>query len=225
MSQTTGASPDGIDSAGRGTAQLDNRIEIVTPENIAFKYRIAGPFRRALAYLVDVLIRAAVLITVGMIFGLGAMFAGGMMIGVILLVWFVLDWFYGGLFETFWNGQTPGKCALGLRVVSIDGQPIDALQAILRNILRFADAWPAVMLTPGGMPIFLYQFGLLSPAFNPRFQRLGDLAAGTMVVAEERARLYGVARVTEPEAIQLTEFIPINFVASRSTWGRRCRFV
>ncbi len=106
------------------------------------------------------------------------------------------------------------ESALGLRVVSIDGQPIDAMQAILRNILRFADAWPAVM--PGKFPILLYQFGLIAPACNPRFQRLGDLASGTMVVVEESTRLYGAARVTEAEAIRLAGLLPVNFIASRS---------
>ena len=54
----------------------------------------------------------------------------------------MLFWFYGGLFETFWNGQTPGKRLLGIRVITLDGQPINALQAILRNVLRIVDAQP-----------------------------------------------------------------------------------
>ena len=61
-----------------------------------------------------------------------------------LLLAFAVSWFYFGLFETFWNGQTPGKRMMGLRVLSVTGQPINAMQAILRNILRAVDAMPRV---------------------------------------------------------------------------------
>lgn len=204
------------------TEQLDSRIEIVTPENIAFKYRVAGPFRRLPAYLIDVLIRAGLLLVA--FYTLMLLFHGAILIGlgIALVIWFLMSWFYGGFFETYWNGQTPGKWAMGLRVVSIDGQPINALQAVMRNILRFADAMPVATLPItaaaaawlGHIPLF--QFGLLATAMNARFQRLGDLACGTMVVAEESPRLYGLAKVTEPEAIRLSEMIPINFQPSRS---------
>ena len=69
---------------------------------------------------------------------------GGLGIGVFLVCWFVLSWFYGGLFETFWNGQTPGKRLFGLRVLTVDGTPINAMQAVLRNVLRDVDAMPIV---------------------------------------------------------------------------------
>ena len=91
--------------------QIDTRIEIVTPENIAFQYRVAGPFRRLPAFLIDVAIRVGVAI-VGMIaFMLASRSAGvvGPGFGLGLLLWFGLTWFYGGLFEALWNGQTPGK--------------------------------------------------------------------------------------------------------------------
>lgn len=205
--------------------QLDSRIEIVTPENIAFKYRVAGPFRRVPAYLIDILIRAGVLLVIG--YFAFVSFHMGVLLGAALFpyVFFVLDWFYGGFFETYWNGQTPGKWALGLRVVSHDGQPIDARQAVMRNVLR------AVDLIPGA-----YQLGFVVAASNKRFQRLGDLASGTIVVVEESPRLYGVAKVGEAEAIRLAEAIPVNFEPSRSlaralsvyverrggfAWGRR----
>ena len=205
--------------------QLDARIEIVTPENIAFKYRVAGPFRRLPAYVIDVLIRLGVMLISGyslMIVFQGAIDFG---IGIAMIIWFVLSWFYGGFFETYWNGQTPGKWALGLRVVSIDGQPINAMQAVMRNVLRAADALPVVALPAGvlgGRALPLFQLGLFAPAFNDRWQRLGDLACGTMVVVEEGPRLYGVARVAEPEAIRLADLIPLGFEPSRSM-ARRCR--
>ena len=186
--------------------QLDSRIEIVTAENIAFKYHVAGPFRRSVALLIDMLIQVGVFIGLVM----AALFFGATGLGGIGIAVGLVIWFYGGLFETFWNGQTPGKRVMRLRVVSIEGQPITAMQAVTRNVLRFVDA------LPGQLPFALCQVGLFATASNDRFQRLGDLACGTMVVVEEGSRMYGVQRVKEPEAIRLAGLIPVNFEPSRS---------
>ena len=211
-----------------GNGQLDTSIQIVTPENIAFRYRVAGPFRRLLAYLIDLLIRLAVCgvawIVLMIVFGMLGVF--GLGVGLSLVLTFVVMWFYGGLFETFWNGQTPGKRAVRIRVLSVDGQPIDGFQAVLRNILRVIDA----------QPVWFYQVGLVAAAMNDRFQRLGDLACGTMVVIDEPYWFYGVMRVEEPEALELAARIPARFQPSRTLalalaayvqrrkyfpWGRR----
>lgn len=208
--------------------QLDTYIEIVTPENIAFQYRLAGPFRRLPAFLIDLAIRlltaAGGMAVAAYAFGSAGLEGLGM--GLSLLLWFLLSWFYGGLFEAFWNGQTPGKRLMGIRVVSIEGQPITPLQAILRNILREVDA----------QPLWFYQIGLLTAMLNRRFQRLGDLACGTMVVDETRHRLQDVTRTGEPEALRLAALVPPSFQPSRSlaralaayaerrrlfSWGRR----
>lgn len=208
--------------------QLDTYIEIVTPENIAFQYRLAGPFRRLPAFLIDLLIRLVVAVGSMAVAGYAFHAVGteGLGMGATLVLWFLLTWFYGGLFEAFWNGQTPGKWMMGIRVVSIEGQPITALQAILRNILREIDA----------QPLWFYQVGLLTAMLNRRFQRLGDLACGTMVVDETRRRLEDVTRTSEPEALRLASLIPPSFQPSRSlaralaayaerrrlfSWGRR----
>jgi len=190
------------------TGQIDTRIEIVTPENIAFQYRVAGPFRRLPAFLIDLAIRVGVAV-VGMIaavLAFGSAGVEGVGLGAGLLLWFVLSWFYGGLFEALWNGQTPGKRMMRIRVVSVEGQPITPFQAILRNILRDVDSQPLVF----------YQIGLLAAMLNDRFQRLGDLASGTMVVIEEGRRLQGVVPVREPEAIRIGALIPPSFQPSRS---------
>lgn len=193
-----------------GTAPIDTRVEIVTPENIAFQYRLAGPFRRLAAYLLDVIIRVTVVVVL-VVIACGMGFAGmaGMGVAALLIIWFLLDWFYGGVFEAFWNGQTPGKHMLRLRVVSVEGQPINGLQAVLRNLLRTVDSQPAF-----GVPTYL--LGLVSAAANDRFQRLGDLAVGTMVIVEEPQRHFGMARVNEPEAIRLAGDLPANLSISRS---------
>ena len=210
------------------TGQLDTHIEIVTPENIAFQYRLAGPFRRLPAFLIDLGVRlvAALAGFIVAMFVFGPVGLGGVGFGLTLLLWFLLEWFYGGLFEALWNGQTPGKRLLGIRVVSIDGQPITPLQAILRNLLREADA----------QPICFYQVGLLAAMLNDRFQRLGDLACGTMVIVEERRQIQEVLQVNEPEAARAVAAIPPAFQPTRSlaralaayvgrrrifAWGRR----
>lgn len=200
--------------------QLDTQIEIVTPENIAFHYQIGGPFRRLIAYLIDLLVR---LVVVSLIFFVFAMLATTGFAGVgqatMLIAFFVLDWFYGGLFETFWNGQTPGKRALGLRVMTADGQPIQGWQAILRNFLRAADAMPVWMIMP------TYQVGFWSALCTERMQRLGDLAAGTMVVVDEPAWSVGVCPMTEPAVLALVPQLPKNFRAGRSLARVLSRYV
>ncbi len=212
----TGFQPD-----VRGEQQLDTRVEIVTPENIAFHYRVAGPFRRLPAYLLDCLLRALFMLAIGfgLFFTFGSLGAGGVAVGIIAVTWFVLSWFYGGLFETFWNGQTPGKYLLHLRVLTVDGEPIAAWQAVLRNILRAADALPLVAL-PGMDPrhsyLPLYMFGFFACLATRRYQRLGDLVAGTMVVVEQRDLLGGVVPVADREVIDLAGRLPATCHVDRS---------
>ncbi|PHS18360.1 MAG: hypothetical protein COA78_02515 [Blastopirellula sp.] len=213
---------------------IDSRIKVVTPENIAFNYQIGGPFRRLAAFLLDLGIRLAVLIGLWMILvctgileflmsilGLGAVDFSA---AIFLLVYFALDWFYGSLFETYWNGQTPGKRLLSLRVLSSNGEPINGLQAFGRNLLRYADMMPtvpvpteALQMQFGTHPILpTFLVGLIVPLFSKRFQRLGDLVCGTMVVIEDRSWLMKVAKVEDDRARLLAEFIPANYVVGRS---------
>lgn len=200
--------------------QLDNRIEIVTPENIEFTYRVAGPFRRLGAYLLDnllcwVFILVAALLTL-LVFGV--LQSPGTAVLVGLLAHFFTTWFYGGVLESLWNGQTLGKRMFGLRVLSDDGQPINGIQAIGRNFLRHADTLPWAYWTveEAAVPLSTLQLGLLFMFVYGRYQRLGDWAAGTMVVIDEPQQLYGVARVTEPAALQLAAQLPANLVVTRS---------
>jgi len=134
-------------------------------------------------------------LTIGMV-------STGLFIFLLMVTFFVIDWFYGVLFETFMNGQTPGKYILGLRVLSDNGRPIDGMQAALRNLIRVADMFFAV--------------GLIATLFNTKYKRLGDLVAGTIVVVEERQWLTGVAKLDDPRAIQLAAYLPPNFVVSRT---------
>jgi uncharacterized RDD family membrane protein YckC len=103
--------------------------------------------------------------------------------GMLLLAWFLLEWIYPVLFEAGRRGATPGKRVLGLRVVQASGAPMGFGQAVVRNFLRFIDA----------MPGFTYGFGVASCLATRRFQRLGDLAAGTVVVYDKVPSLPVVA--------------------------------
>lgn len=203
--------------------QLDTRLEIVTPENIAFEYRLAGPFRRLVAYAIDAGIRVGLIVvlfilTLLVVFvtlrtGLSGL--GDLLVGVFLVVLFLSEWLYGALFEIYWNGQTPGKRVAGLRVLTLGGQPIDASQAMLRNVLRYVDSLPVVGAPPLLLPLF--QVGFFSALLTGKFQRLGDLAAGTIVVVEERERNYGVLRVNDPAALELAARLPAKLSLPRST--------
>jgi uncharacterized RDD family membrane protein YckC len=203
---------------GRNDQPLDSTIQVVTPENIAFEYRLAGPFRRLPAFLLDMCLQFAVLIGLSIALSMTVGFASpGLAMFVFFLMLLGIWWFYGVMFETFWNGQTPGKYVMGLRVLTDNGQPINGLQATLRNLLRAADLV---------MPLI----GLVVMAMNRKYQRLGDLVAGTMVVVEDRQWLTGVAKLDDPRSIQLAAYLPPNFVVTRSlaktlaTYVERRRF-
>jgi len=150
---------------------LDNTADVETPERIRFRYQVSGPVRRGLAYGLDMALRLIVLFTAAALTtGIGDMRASQ---GLWLILLFVLDWGYGVLFESLWSGQTPGKRALGLRVVKDGGYPVGFIDALLRNLLRAADFLPLG-----------YLLGLLSMASDRTAKRIGDRVAGTMVVIE-----------------------------------------
>jgi uncharacterized RDD family membrane protein YckC len=155
------------------TERLDTRQAVELAEGVIIHLRTAGPLPRAGAYLLDLLIRVVILGISGIVLLFAGVALGGKVAqGLMLLAWFLLDWFYPVVFEAGKRGATPGKRAAGLRVVQTSGAPITLGQAVVRNFLRFIDA----------MPVFLYGFGVVSCLATKRFQRLGDLAAGTVVV-------------------------------------------
>jgi hypothetical protein len=119
------------------------------------------------------------------------------------------------------NGQTPGKRLLGMRVVSVQGHPINGVQAVMRNILRGVDMMPLVPLSVmdeelGWFAMPTFAVGLLCQTFSPRFQRVGDVACGTMVVMDERRRR-PIASTHPGFLAALIERIPVSFVTDRQT--------
>jgi uncharacterized RDD family membrane protein YckC len=173
------------------SAPLDTDVAIETPEHIVFRHRVAGPARRLLAYLLDLVLCYTVFSMVAMLVIVAAVGTGGFSdaaegavgtgIGLLLVVLFAIQWLYFAVLEA-WHGRTPGKRALGLRVVTATGRPIGFRAAALRNVMRAADALP--LTYSGGL---LSIAGLVSMSATRRFQRLGDLVAGTIVIMPERA--------------------------------------
>lgn len=208
--------------------KLDCFVRVKTPENIEFEYALAGPFQRFPAFLVDIFIRFAVFF--GLVFvltiGLGLspflsqVFGPFVFIGFII-GFFLMSWFYGAFFETYFNGRTVGKMVFKLRTISVDGRPINGEQAALRNILRLSD-----MCIPVPLGIFIAEWegaqlpvccvGLASMMLTRRMQRIGDLAAGTMVVSEQGSRLPLNLKPEDARVYGLAELIPANFKATGS---------
>jgi uncharacterized RDD family membrane protein YckC len=161
-------------------ALVDTVLEVDTPEHLAFKTRIAGPGRRLFAWLIDVIVQILLMIALLIVIALtfGSVDLGGVGQGVWYITRFVIDWFYYTVCEIMTGGRSPGKMALKLRVVRPNGLPITWRESILRNFLRSAD----LAIFP---PYFLLILAPLPMAFDPKFRRLGDIVAGTIVVIEE----------------------------------------
>jgi uncharacterized RDD family membrane protein YckC len=139
--------------------------------------RIAGPVVRAAALAIDSLIRAALYLALSPLLAFS-----GLGLGLVLLGLFLVEWFYPVFFELR-RGATPGKRAMGLAVVHDDGTPVGPAASAIRNLLRVVDFLP-----------LLYGAGLVSTLVDRDFRRLGDLAAGTLVVhvgASSRPREIG----------------------------------
>jgi uncharacterized RDD family membrane protein YckC len=158
-----------------------DKLTIDTPEQTALEYPIAGLGSRFLALLADTAIQVvlaffAVIIgtfiaaALAKIWGLGPQW----IFAIIIVFAFLLNSGYFALFETVWNGQTPGKRFAQVRVIKDDGRPIGAYEAIVRNALRLVDVLPG-----------MYGVGLISIFLSRQSKRLGDYVAGTVVVHEK----------------------------------------
>lgn len=187
---------------GRDGEPLDTSVRLVTPERVRFLYPLAGPFRRSMAYLIDVTVLAALIGTGALISSL-LTFGSEAGQGPALAIAFGLIWGYGASCEGMFNGQTAGKRAVGIRVMTTQGVPITGSQAAIRNLIGTVD---------GPFP-FLYLPGLASMILTARFQRLGDLAAGTMVVVEEARHGPAIPRVEEKAVAGLLPLLPLRVAA------------
>ncbi|MDQ3855705.1 MAG: RDD family protein [Chloroflexota bacterium] len=182
---------------------MDSSYSITTPENVQLEFPIAGLGSRFLAALIDSLALGTVLL-VALIAGLIVAFGGGTVSGagtiavlaILVLVLFCIVFGYYIVLETVWSGQSLGKRALGLRVIRDDGLPLNFTASVIRNLIRIID------LLPGA-----YGFGVIAMFLNRRWKRLGDLAAGTLVVIDRRPELPPSLRLPSPE--QLGMDVPV----------------
>lgn len=207
--------------------KLDCSTKVVTPENIEFEYSLAGPFQRLPAYLLDLVIWNVLFFGLVMLLSaasgfLGLAGLGAVVIFLILVAYFFVSWFYGIFFEVFYDGRTPGKMLCKLRVISMDGRPINGLQAGLRNLLRVADVNVMLslqMFSNEAPPVYLFPtmiVGLVSMLLTSRMQRIGDLAAGTMVISEQPRYSPWNIQPDDARAFGLAELIPPTFEVSSS---------
>lgn len=164
---------------------MNSELQIRTPEGIAFSLPLAGPLARCFAWFIDLLVITIAIITLGIISSMLGWLSPEAANAVMALSIFATQIGYGILTEWKWRGQTLGKRALRLRVMDVQGLKLQLSQVVMRNLLRAVDFLPMFYLV-GGMACVL----------NRRLQRLGDLAANTVVVS--------LPRVTQPDIEQLT---------------------
>jgi uncharacterized RDD family membrane protein YckC len=162
--------------------QLDDRVTLATPEGVALELILAGLGSRFLARLLDSVIQLGLIIALAI--GVARVDSSGWLRAIVFIVVFLTLFAYDIAFETLNHGRTIGKQAAGIRVVGSTGEPVRFLASAVRNITRVVDFLP-----------FFYLVGTISIIATARDQRLGDLAAGTLVM---RDRFPGIARAAAP---------------------------
>jgi len=215
----------GIIQAVQGSAMLEIDL-IETPENVELERRLAGIGSRFLAGLVDTVILVAIYIVLGVLF---AIFGGAALImeapgasvwlvAVVIAAFFIVYWGYFAFFEMIMNGQSPGKQSQKIRVVKDGGGAITFTDVAIRNLLRAVDAQGVYAVA--GICMF----------FTRKAQRLGDLAAGTVVVLEHAPSYLAKSspkdnteweRQATGEALRATGLSPEEFAVLHNFWMRR----
>ncbi len=154
---------------------MKSELRIRTPEGVVFSYALAGPVTRCLAVAIDMFCALAFSVVFGRLLGIVGLLAEDLTRGLMMVGYFVISIGYGVAMEWGYRGQTFGKRLLRLRVVDASGLRLQFHQVLMRNLLRFVDMLPA-----------FYLLGGLVSLLSPRAQRLGDLAAGTMVIHQPK---------------------------------------
>lgn len=163
-------------------SSADDFLNIDTPENVIFGYEVVSIGSRFMAALIDtfliVILQIMAVLTLQLILSATTAFGGleSAFIAVYVLISFVLLWGYYIFFEMLWNGRTPGKKVVNLRVIRRDGTPITLTESIVRNLVRLVDFLP-----------FAYGLGIVVMFIDGKSRRLGDMAAGTLVVREQES--------------------------------------
>ncbi|HEU6446958.1 MAG TPA: RDD family protein [Verrucomicrobiae bacterium] len=161
-------------------------LSIRTPEGIVFSQLLAGPVTRFFAWFIDLLCIQVAMTIVGIAVNLLGIINWGLAIALYVIAYFAISIGYGIFFEWAWRGQTIGKRLFRLRVVDAEGMRLQFNQVVVRNLLRFVDMLPAFYFV-GGIACWL----------SPKCQRLGDIAANTIVIR--------APKISEPDLDQLLE--------------------
>lgn len=163
---------------------MTSELRIRTPEGVLFAYPLAGPITRCLACLIDIVCSGLISSVLVRIVRFFALIDPDLAAGLQLIVYFVVSVGYAIAFEWWWRGQTVGKRILRLRVIDAFGLRLQFHQVVMRNLLRVVDMLPA-----------FYLLGGIVSLISVRAQRLGDLAAGTVVIRQPKT--------SEPDLEQL----------------------
>lgn len=216
---------------------MERTVEVATGESIAFHYELAGLGSRFFAVFIDLAIQFAVAISMLLILawatanfgaagGFGPLPAAGkteraIVLALVIFAAFMLFFGYFIVFEWLWEGRTPGKRALGIRVVRDGGFPLDFTSSVIRNLVRILE-----------LALGFYTISALSTLLSPRNRRLGDMAAGTIVVRDQKFERENVldAYAREGPADPLVrDLLPAErdlirrYVARRTGLGARAR--
>jgi uncharacterized RDD family membrane protein YckC len=165
---------------------MNETLRIDTPENVSFAYPVAGLGSRFMAAIVDTLLIVLLQFLVDLLLRLTVLqdtegVLSSWLVAIYSLIGFVFLWGYYIFFELLWNGQSPGKRWVGLRVIRTDGMPISVAESLIRNLVRTVDFLPVA-----------YGVGVVTMFINGQSRRLGDLAAGTLVVYDRHNDLMPV---------------------------------
>lgn len=182
---------------------MERSVTVRTPESIAFHYELAGLGSRFLAILVDLVIQVLLAIGLGILYGytrsgiddflkslhVKPAQADSILYAAFIFASFAIFFGYFILFEALWNGQTPGKRVIGIRVVRDGGYPIGFSESVIRNLIRVLEAL-----------LFFYLSSAISAVISAQNKRLGDLAAGTIVVRDRSFEVTDPKRWLEGDA-------------------------
>lgn len=170
-------------------SKLDILQKVETPEGIELDLKTAGITTRFYAYFIDQILRIIFYMFFSYVVSAGFNF--DVASGLIMIAFFIVEWFYPIIFEVTCQGATPGKTLMGLAVIYDDGTPVGWGGSMVRNFIRTVDSMPMILLPVGDaayMPLWVYGVGVLTIIFSSSSKRLGDYAAGTIVIHTDKKR-------------------------------------
>lgn len=186
---------------------LDNKYTIETPELVELTLSPASVWSRSMAFTFDFIIRVFLYVVLSIVYTW--LFANSSAVFIYISL-FLIEWFYPVFFEVWNDGATPGKSHYGIKVTNDDGTPVTFAASMLRNLLRVVDFLP-----------FMYATGIIFSVSNPGFKRIGDLAAGTLVVHSQAP--YKTPEIEVAESRPTPEFLSTEDQVAIVAFAERAR--